>query len=251
MDISLQLGISYFLLLLVFIVVGHGEGQNECPELRCGRHGPAVRFPFRLENRHQDHCGLPGFNLSCSTRTNHTLLALPVSVYLFVKKIDYKSQVIHVYDPYHCFPGLLDRLNLSSSPFHFNQDGSSGYSIFYCTPKIHNSRFHRISCLSTGPRTQVYATDLYGDLTYVVSDSSACTKMCGVQSIPYKIMVGDDKVFEMKWNSTPACKDCEVKGKNCRLKNMGNGSETECFQPGPRQRPKHTIGMYIYIYPSL
>jgi hypothetical protein len=64
-------------------------------------------------------------------------------------------------------------------------------------------------------------------------------------------MVGDDKVFEMKWNSTPACKDREVKGKNCRLKNMGNGSETECFQPGPRQRPKHTRGMYIYIYISV
>jgi hypothetical protein len=55
-------------------------------------------------------------------------------------------------------------------------------------------------------------------------------------------MLGDEKVFELKWNS-PTCKHCEGRGKNCRLNNMGNSSETECF---PRQ-PKHTHTHYIYI----
>jgi hypothetical protein len=36
-------------------------------------------------------------------------------------------------------------------------------------------------------------------------------------------MLGDEKVFELKWNS-PTCKHCEGRGKNCRLNNMGNSS---------------------------
>jgi hypothetical protein len=234
MDISLQLGISYFLLLFAFIAVGHGEGQNECSKLRCGRHGPAVRFPFGLKNRQQDHCGFPGFYLSC-TDTHDTLLELPVSVKLFVKKIDYKSQVIHLYDPDHCFPRQLQGFNLSSSPFDFNQDrmntnDSVGYSLFNCSQAKgkDNSISHRISCLS-GPGNQVYATDSYADIGDL--PTSSCRKMYDVRNIPYHIMLGDDKVFELKWDS-PACKNCEGKGMNCRLKNMGNGSETECFARG-------------------
>jgi hypothetical protein len=247
MDISLQVGISYFLLLLVFIVVGHGEGQNECSELRCGRHGPAVRFPFRLKNRQQDHCGFPGFNLSC-TDTNDTLLELPVSVKLFVKKIDYKSQIIHLYDPDDCFPRQLQGFNLSASPIDFNwpEDYGNGYSLFNCSQAKGKDNIvcHRISCLS-GPGNQVYACENYVDISYL--PTSSCRKMYNIfdQSFPYKIILGDDKVLELKWNR-PACKHCEVKGKDCRLKNMGNGSETECF---PRQ-PKHTRGMYIYKYIS-
>jgi hypothetical protein len=143
MDISLQLGISYFLLLLVFIVVGHGEGQDECSKLRCGPHGPPVRFPFVLKNRQQDHCGFPGFNLSC-TDTNDTLLELPVSVKLFVKKIDYKSQVIHLYYPGDCFPRELQRFNLSSSPFQFNQYRRYGYG-YYSSPS-HFKQYRPYGC---------------------------------------------------------------------------------------------------------
>jgi len=253
MDISLQVGISYFFLLLVFIVAGHGEGQDECSELRCEPRGPAVRFPFTLENRQQDHCGFPGFNLSCTDK-NDTLLELPVSVKLFVKKIDYKSQVIHLYDPDYCFPRQLHGFNSSSgsSPFHFNPDDYKNPDYLYSSSLFNcsqakgkdNSRSHRISCLSGPGNYQVYATNSYGDISYLPTPS--CRKMYDVHSIPYKIMLGDDKVLKLKWNS-PACKHCEGKGKNCRLKNMGNGSETECF---PRQRPKHTRGMCMCISAS-
>jgi hypothetical protein len=244
MDISLQLGISYFFLLLVFIVVGHGEGQNECSELQCGPRGPPVRFPFAFKNRQQDHCGFPGFYLSC-THTNDTELELPDSVKLYVQMIDYKSQVIHLYDPDDCFPRQLQRFNLSASPFDFNQysDGSY-YSLLNCSQAKgkDNRGFHRISCFSGPGNYQVYAAYSSGGISDL--PMSSCRKMYDVdQFIPYNMTLGGDKVFELEWNS-PACKHCEGKGKNCRLKNMGNGSETECF---PRQ-PKHTIGMYMCIY---
>jgi hypothetical protein len=248
MDISLQLGISYFFLLLVFIVVGHGEGQNECSELQCGPRGPAVRFPFAFKNRQQDHCGFPGFYLSC-THTNDTELELPDSVKLYVKMIDYKSQVIHLYDPDGCFPRQIQRFNLSSSPFRFKRDYMyldeiNGYSLFNCSQAkgTNDSRSLRISCLS-GAGNQVYAIYRYDDISFL--PMSSCRKMYDVQLILRNITLGDEKVLELKWNS-PACEHCEGEGKNCRMKNMGNGSETECF---PRQ-PKHTIGMYRYIYIS-
>jgi hypothetical protein len=240
MDISLQLGISYFLLLLVFIVVGHGEGQDECSELRCGPRGPPVRFPFVLKNRQQDHCGFPGFDLSC-TDTNDTLLELPVSVKLFVKKIDYKSQVIHLYYPGDCFPRQLQGFSLSSSPFDFNQY-SNGYSLFNCSQAKgkDNSRSHRISCLS-GPGNQVYAIDRHGDISDLPTLS--CRKMYDVdQFIPYNIMLGDDKVFELEWNS-PDCRQCEGEGKNCTLKNMDNCTSLDNDLNLPLREP----GMYIYI----
>jgi hypothetical protein len=100
--------------------------------------------------------------------------------------------------------------------------------------KEKNSRSHQISCLS-GPNSQVYATNNYGDIGYL-PNTSYCRKMYNVRSIPYYILIGHDQVFELKWNN-PDCRKCEVKGKNCRLKNKGNGTETiECFL----RQPKHT-----------
>ncbi|GLT64188.1 hypothetical protein SLA2020_366960 [Shorea laevis] len=102
MDICIEIMVISYLFLFVAFIIDLGEAQNVCNESRCGLHGPAIRFPFRL-NSQPDHCGYPGFNLSC-TDTKHTVLQLPISVKLRVRKIDYKSQVIQLYDPGNCFP---------------------------------------------------------------------------------------------------------------------------------------------------
>jgi hypothetical protein len=118
MDICLEMLISYLFLFLAF-TIDLGEAQNGCDDqLRCGAHGPTIRFPFRLSSQ-PEHCGYPGFNLSC-TDANQTVLELPISVKLFVKEINYTSQVIQLYEPpHHCFPRQFQGLNLSSSPFQF------------------------------------------------------------------------------------------------------------------------------------
>ncbi|KAB1199723.1 hypothetical protein CJ030_MR0G014421 [Morella rubra] len=91
MDVSLEMVISYFFLVVVFLV-DLGDGQKyDCPELSCGSSGLPIRFPFRLNSQPEYLCGYPGFNLSCTHR-NETVLELPNSVKLFVTRIDYVSQ---------------------------------------------------------------------------------------------------------------------------------------------------------------
>jgi len=190
-------------------------------------HGPPIRFSFRL-NRQPDYCRYSGFNLSC-TDTNDTVLELPISVKLFVKQIDYESQVIKLYDPHNCFPRpQLQWLNLSnSSPFEFEEHyyGFSDYALFNCSPRSEEMDYSLISCLS-GPTYQVYPA------TYITASLISCTKMYNLVSIPYAIIA--DKFVQLSW-STPDCKYCEVKGKRCGKSNS-SGSGTQCI-------PTHTTGI--------
>jgi hypothetical protein len=252
MDICLQMIIPYLFLFVAFIV-DLGEGQNGCAdESRCGHHGPAIRFPFRL-NSQPDHCGYPGFNLSC-TETNQTVLELPISVKLFVKKINYKSQAIQLYDPQHCFPRQLRGIDLYSSPFNFTlfqYQTIYNFSLVNCSRreiKYHDDQSYRsyykyISCLS-GPSYQVYAVgDIFDDQIITVPFVS-CTKIYTLQLIPDGIIYENDKVVELEWSS-PDCRHCEVmKGKRCSMKNKSSGSgTTECISIS-----KHSKGTYS-IYP--
>ncbi|THG15068.1 hypothetical protein TEA_019368 [Camellia sinensis var. sinensis] len=50
--------------------------SDECAVTRCGDDGPDIRFPFWLKDHQPNHCGYPGFQLSCSP-TKDTLLDLP------------------------------------------------------------------------------------------------------------------------------------------------------------------------------
>jgi hypothetical protein len=201
-----------------------------CAESQCGGHGPAIRFPFRLNNQ-PEHCGYPGFNLSC-TPTNQTVLELPISVTLFVKKIDYKSQVIQLYDPHDCFVKQLRGLDLSSSPFQSKVRPPSyyleDYAVFNCSPR-EEMGYLLNSCLS-GPTYQVYVSN---SGTIIMAFLVSCTKMYTLRSIPYGIIEYGDKILELEW-STPACGHCEVKGKRCMKSNSSTGSGTRCISIHPR-----------------
>lgn len=226
----------YLVFFLLFLILDHGEGENECGESWCGGHGhgPAIRFPFRLQDRQPAHCGFPGFDLSC-TETGDTVLELPISVKLSVKKIDYRSQVIELYDKDHCFLRQLRGLNLSSSRFRFKEGQSiDDLGLFNCSPiKVPDE--HPISCLS-GPTYQVHALYNNGGGPSSNLIILSCTKVYNVLSIPYGIVSNDDKILQLMWDE-PACRHCEVKGRNCRLQKNSTRSETECF-PRPTQKNK-------------
>ncbi|XP_059456800.1 rust resistance kinase Lr10-like isoform X2 [Corylus avellana] len=231
MDICLEMLISYLFLFLAF-TVDLREAQNGCDDqLRYrGAHGPAIRFPFRLSSQ-PEHYGYPGFILSC-TDANQTVLELPDSVKLFVKEIDYISQVIQLYDPHNCLPLQLRGLDLYSSPewpFQFEVNDFENYALVNCSPRaiVHS---HLISCLS-GPTYHVYAIDYYDDEIFYIADLPlSCTKMHNLLAIPSLIILDDRdyKVLQLKW-SIPKCGDCEAKGKNCRLKNNSSKLQIECF----------------------
>ncbi|KAK3002281.1 hypothetical protein RJ639_021243 [Escallonia herrerae] len=117
-------------------------GRDACKVARCGHKGAPIRFPFRLDFHQPEHCGYPGFTLTCNPN-NQTVLQLPSSVNLPVEKINYKLQTIHLHDPNSCLPKQLPNLNLSNSPFAFTGygDDRSNFSLFNCPPPERNEGY--------------------------------------------------------------------------------------------------------------
>ncbi|KAG2679579.1 hypothetical protein I3760_11G056500 [Carya illinoinensis] len=216
---------SFFLFMVFTMMDQHVGRENVCKELRCGGNGPAIRFPFRLLNhtRQPDICSFPGFTLSC-TDSKQTQLELPISVKLFVKNINYTTQVIQLYDPNHCFPrDQLRRLNLSSSPFQHpnfqsfkSYSRGNGYALFNCSQTDHERNDHRrVSCLSN-PTHQVYALNFGDRQSLMELPISSCTKMYNVPYVPEGAVRGDANILHLNW-SNPDCRYCELKGKDCTI----------------------------------
>ncbi|KAF2322572.1 hypothetical protein GH714_019063 [Hevea brasiliensis] len=183
----------YFLIL---VLVDHGFGFNmdECKESKCGGHGPAVRFPFRIKGQQPDSCGYPetGFDLSCSER-KETVLELPTSVKLLVKKIDYVAQVIYTSDPQDCLP---DSFPTSIYLLLHSGLGTLATSIIILVQTVHGEKIRSsFKCLAS----VLLATKF----------------MCLVQEFP--------------WTILPFCIVPRSKGKFCRLKANTTEPEIECY----------------------
>jgi hypothetical protein len=227
---SLEMDLSVVCLLML-VLVCHGAGHNDTfQEAKCKKHGPAIRFPFRLDKQ-PEYCGYdPRFVLSCNKR-NETLLHLPTSVTLNIKKIDYQSRLIIAADPDNCLPRHLRNFSLSQSPFKFADQYQYDYALFNCTSK-HGDSYARIPCLSV-PGYDIYA---YSS-NYFIGDTDLtnCTKMYNVSSIPSE-MIGGDNILRLNWSEPEACGVCEAQGKFCRWKNNAK-LETECYE-----KPKSNKG---------
>ncbi|XP_021832938.1 rust resistance kinase Lr10-like [Prunus avium] len=202
--------ISSLCLILVAFSRVLGETQKACKQLHCGDHGPAIHFPFRLKDRHPDHCGYPGFVVSCNER-HETVLELPIPVKFSVNTIDYKNQEIYLYYPDNCqLAKLLETQNMSFFPFYVIDQGN--FMLFDCSSGLEESGEVAVPCLSSPGHHiyAVYSSDYVEGLQY-------CTKTSDVLSVPYKF----------RW-SEPNCTECEAKGKKCRLKSNGTKNEIEC-----------------------
>ncbi|XP_034710490.1 rust resistance kinase Lr10-like [Vitis riparia] len=203
-----------------------GASQDECKISRCSNHGPVIRFPFRLKDQPY-HCGYPGFEISC-IENKQTILELPYSVSLSVKKINYNSQEIIVHDPDFCLQRQLQNLTLSASPFRFKLtpfNDLSDYTLFNCSSnKSDYSYFLSIPCtiLLSNPVYAVRSDNYLGSL-----DLSSCHKIYDV-TLPDDIVNGENN-FSLTWSEL-ICRNCEREGKKCRLKsNVGKEPETECI----------------------
>ncbi|EXC31506.1 putative receptor-like protein kinase [Morus notabilis] len=226
-----------FLLLAFFTDLG--AAQDQCKQIRCGKNGPAIRFPFRLKDRHQDHCGFRGFELSC--RGKSTVLELQTTpVKFFVKSIDYKSQVIQLYDPDDCLLGKLLKINgLSISPFGVSND-LRDYALFNCSVidrhKLHG-RGQIFPCLGGGYGRQIVVVNSL----YAIEEVplTGCTKMYNISSVGYVLYDIDRKHLYLNW-TRPNCSRCEEMGNGCRVKINGTRDETECFMYPKSSKGKTT-----------
>ncbi|KAF7830696.1 rust resistance kinase Lr10-like [Senna tora] len=221
-----------------------GTGQKECKELRCGHHGPPIRFPFRLIDRQPHHCAypIPSFHLTC-TPNHQTHLHIPTPsalVQLSVKSIDYQSQKIQLFDPspQPCLPSLFLKL-------HHHPSLSSIFPFVSDSPQfIHNITF--LNCPSSlGPpyrypasssRTilgfleddinfgtqleppqdmlscPIYAFDDHHDSEMILeSDLLSCTKMFEISSNLTFAGELQRNYMDLVWLD-PDCSRCEANG---------------------------------------
>lgn len=196
-----------------------GVCHNDCGESRCGRHGPRIRFPFRLKQIDPDHCGYRGFDLTCSPQ-HQTLIELPtfpLPIKLQINHIDYTNQNVWMSDPENCLPRQLLRLkNSSISPFSFQS-----YEPSYSTMYFFNCPPDKFSC-------PIYAAE---GGTILDSALISCTKM--VETIPLKgfgLGYSYSSLQELGlWWNEPNCSECEAKGKLCKLENNATEDAIQCF----------------------
>ncbi|KAM7478012.1 hypothetical protein LguiA_026225 [Lonicera macranthoides] len=233
-----------FLLLFIVLFPRLGSGQDECTTVsQCKETGPAIKFPFRLKNHQPERCGYPGFELYYD-KANETFLKLSFSVSLLVMKIDYKNQVIQVYDPVRCLIRLLLKDNLSATPFQLiRNEYKYDYSLYNCSAK-ESDPYGRVPCL-----------DVQGYNVYAILSDSApltsCTKIHDIASVPFDILYQKSD-FQLNW-SRPSCSHCEVHHMICGLKNystLNNSTpapETQCF-PNPKVMKGGTI---VLLYSSV
>ncbi|KAG6742520.1 hypothetical protein POTOM_053392 [Populus tomentosa] len=198
-----------FFFFIVFLA-GHGASLN-CTG-SCGNRGPDIRFPFRIKDKQPDHCGYPGFDLSCS-EDNSTVLNLPTGLSLHIEGIDYGYQLIYARYPQGCFPRQRLNFSLGASPFQIMNDWLYyDQTLFNCSlssEKRSPSYMYKIPCLSTF-KHGVYAVDSSVPISY--SDLLSCTKMYNIYGIPYSMFQEENYGLNMSW-SNPAC----------------GSSETECY----------------------
>lgn len=243
-----------FLLTLISIV--HlAVSQNECLTTRCGPTGPVIRFPFRLRDHQPEHCGYPGFELSCtgSGSTEFDLqfpvtastdkIMIPLRTIVSVSDIDYKAQKILASKALarSCLPEKLTMLKNSSSASLFEVEAlgyTQGYTLFNCSDT--RGYGQDITCLSSRSYRVIAFASIY-DIT-TLPPYSSCFKMYNVSYVPDELFTGinDDygTRFYLGW-SKPYCGNCEGEGKYCRLKNGGRDEETECIS---LEQPQHGTG---------
>ncbi|CAL5342903.1 unnamed protein product [Camellia sinensis] len=230
------------------------NNSDECAVTRsCGDYGPDIRFPFWLRDHQPNHCGYPGFQLSCSP-TNDTLLEIPFSgtVKVLVEHIDYIDQSLYINDPSGCF---LDQLllnlnnNLSASPFKFSPVNLPKFSLFSCPSSTKQTypvewydREYAYYRNSPFRITNNCHNSSQGHVVYAVPDDFliqqfllSCRKLYTITSIDSPRYGSPDfytNDLRLSW-SKPICGSCEEIGKYCRLRRRNNSSsrkhdETEC-----------------------
>ena len=211
-------------MIMLFLFISATTEQDDSVDQRCGQHGPAIRFPFRLEGLQPQRCGYSrSFDLSCS-KDNQTLFQLPTSAKFLLKKIDYKSQTIHLADPDACLPQLIRNVNLSSSPFRYASSRYiDNYTVFYCESEpIYYSITPLPTCLNASGQI-LYAVSFSSPLENMVS----CNHLYDLLSIPSEILWRNTQLA-LSW-SKPKCSVCEAKGKRCRLRSNTTALITECY----------------------
>lgn len=220
-------------LLLFFLTLvrppSAGASGSTCRRAFCYQYKPEIHFPFWIPTQQPAPCGNKGFEVSCSSTTNQTLLTLPHSGRFSIQEIDYGEKEVWINDPDDCLPRRILSLNLSGSPFAavYHQE----FSFFNCSSLNYTQyrlKLNPIACLSS-PNYTVFATSSYE----IVADLTLSCKLVATVSVPvqwpfFEQVVSSDLSVDLwlTW-ARPLCRRCRFHGGRCGPK-ANSSAEVEC-----------------------
>ncbi|KVH89033.1 Zinc finger, RING/FYVE/PHD-type [Cynara cardunculus var. scolymus] len=217
-----HLNIFFILLLLPTL----SASQYNCPFAFCGSAAFIIRFPFRMVGQQPAVCGYPGFDLRCN-RQGTMLLNIPKSGDFLVRTIDYRSQVIQVYDPSGCSASRLLNLDLSGSPF--SVSATRNYTLLSCPVEVTTARFPTVDCL--GNSTYSTLATMSVSFATAIANRTGC-RVIGPLQYPTSRYQDQEGLasdlnldISLTWDN-PNCQDCAADGGTCGYTNTSNNKAT-------------------------
>lgn len=223
-ELFVYLAVAILMIPVRGIVAAKTEAAGEkCRITRCSRHGPEIRFPFWVKDRQPEHCGHPGFRISCDKRNTilefqyavNTSLqgtSLLVSKGVPVRSINYTSQEIAAgYSD--TFPNFTPNLTLVSTSM------LPTYALYNATIYYHYiENFTFLSCPSTvqsrestfvniSLHGQAFPVYYFQGIPTSEPSITSCTKVFH-STLPYYLLRGFE-LGAMTW-STPNSSNIET-----------------------------------------
>lgn len=220
MGFKVYVYLSWALLLLTVIGIVAAKSEvagEECSTKRCSQHAPEIRFPFWLKDQQPEHCGYPGFQVSC--HDGKTLLHLEdlantslqgiqflLSKEVPIFSISYKSQSIGLDLSRSANNLKLVSASTSSPAAIAHPLGGLPYNnvtFFSCTSRVLDY-LSPVMLISPGEQAfPVYHSEY---LSSTNPSLTSCTKLFN-SSLPNDLLY-EGRII-MDW-STPNCKICEA-----------------------------------------
>ncbi|KAK1351776.1 Non-specific serine/threonine protein kinase [Heracleum sosnowskyi] len=200
---------------------------DECKMKRCSHHGPEIRFPFQLKDRQPEHCGLPGFRVSC--HRGKTLLELQypantslpgiqlfLSIEVMILLIDYTTQEIYLSGSEKMKANLTFVSTPSSSqwaisppPFEMSPPHINAYTFASCSSRAEGQS--QLTSLSG------QAFPIYYFTTGMMQPRDKYITSCTKVFTSYLPTILQENRWSVASWSTPNCRKCEANGEYCKL----------------------------------
>ncbi|KAL8208089.1 hypothetical protein R6Q57_007501 [Mikania cordata] len=234
----------HLLILLHLLPPLLAASPYNCPISICGSSAYSIRFPFRVVGQH-GICSYPGFNLRCD-KQGKLLLNLPNSGDFFIRAIDYRSQIVQIYDPSGCSAARRLTLDLLGSPFWGSP--SQNYTLLRCPVGVNMTGYITVGCLSNS----THSTLATSSETFAMSmtNKTACRIIDSIWSPKSRLqdqggLTSSDlntDIF-LKWDS-PNCQECVAIGGTCGYTN-NTKQDITCFENTKKGNKHQMIALII------
>lgn len=210
--------------LLFSSINGDSIQDPACPSFDCGN-GITIDYPFWHQNQQIEHCGYPGFDLSCADQNPMLHLSNYTDLYP-IKHINYSNKsLILAYSGLKSAtcPTITHDITLNTSSLLFNSSGNKLVRFFYnCS--LYPPSLPHIQCLQYGAkRSYVFKEGAIPEFDW----NRYCASTVVVPVIEEAMDHGDlvqgfDQGFKLTWNQAAAdgvCQSCEASGGFCSYSN--------------------------------